>query len=84
MTGTVHIEQLWFRDFRGLRDVRLTLPEGRVAVFVGANGAGKSTVLEGAAILLSRLAARIRSPQSGGRSSCRFVCSVLRGRDRDH
>ena len=67
MTGTVHIEQLWFRDFRGLRDVRLTLPRGRVAVFVGANGAGKSTVLEGAAILLSRLAARIRSPQSGGR-----------------
>ena len=67
MTRPVHIERLWFRDFRGLRDVRLDLPDGSTTVFVGANGAGKSSVLEGTAILLSRLAARIRSPQSGGR-----------------
>jgi len=67
MLHPIHIEQLWFRDFRGLRKVRLTLPDDPVTVFVGANGAGKSSVLEGTAILLSRLAARIRSPQSGGR-----------------
>lgn len=37
------IERLWFRDFRGLSNVDFVLPEARLAVLVGANGAGKTS-----------------------------------------
>jgi len=40
-----------------LKDVTLTLPEGKISAFVGSNGAGKSTLLS----LVSRLL-----PKSGG------------------
>lgn len=63
----VRIEQLRFRDFRGIASATLDLPPSPLIVLVGANGAGKSTVLEGAAVLLSRLAGRIRSEHGGGR-----------------
>ena len=66
-TPPVRIEQLRFRDFRGIADATLNLPPSSLVVLVGANGSGKSTVLDGAAILLSRLAGRIRSEHGGGR-----------------
>lgn len=61
------IEHLSFRDFRGLEEVVLQLPEEPITVLVGTNGSGKSSILEGTAILLSRLAGRIRSERGGGR-----------------
>ena len=64
----VRIERLTFRDFRGIVDAAIDLPPSPLVVLVGANGAGKSTVLEGAAILLSRLTARIKSTSGGGRT----------------
>jgi len=48
-----------------IRDLSLTLPEGRITMIVGANGSGKSTLLRG----LSRLL----SPRSGS--------VILDGRD---
>jgi ABC-type ATPase involved in cell division len=39
------IEALTFRNFKGLRDVSLTLEP--LTVFVGPNGSGKTTILEG-------------------------------------
>lgn len=66
MKAPAKIERLWFRDFRGLQQVELDLPEQPIIVFVGANGAGKTSVLEGASILLSWLGARLRSENTRG------------------
>ena len=44
-----------------VRDLDLTLPEGRITIIVGANGSGKSTLLRG----LSRLLPPIRHRAPG-------------------
>ena len=62
----VRIERLGLRDFRGIEDLTLVLPDGPLAVLIGANGAGKSSVMDAAAILLSRLVSRIRTERGGG------------------
>jgi predicted ATP-binding protein involved in virulence len=62
----MHINQLTMTHFRGASSLPLELHE-RLNVFVGANGAGKSTVLDAAAIMLSWLVNRIKSPGSSGR-----------------
>lgn len=45
----------------------LEFPEGRTVALVGVNGAGKTSVLDGLAIALSRLEARIRTSHGRGR-----------------
>lgn len=60
------IESLSIHDFRRIRELELTFMPG-VNVLVGANGAGKSAVLDCAAILLSRLIGRVRSSRGTGR-----------------
>jgi predicted ATP-binding protein involved in virulence len=62
----MHISRLTLTHFRGASSLPLDLHE-RLNVFVGANGAGKSTVLDAAAILLSWLANRIKSATASAR-----------------
>ena len=61
-----HIKKLQLENFRGAKSLTLEL-DGRLNVFVGMNGAGKSTVLDAAAILLSWLANRVVSERASGR-----------------
>ena len=60
------IESLSIHDFRGIRELELSFGPG-VNVLVGTNGAGKSAVLDCAAILLSRFIWRVRSSTGTGR-----------------
>lgn len=62
------VDQICLQNFRGARELGLDLSKGQTSVLVGANGAGKSTVLDCAAILLSRLVRRVRSGTAGGRA----------------
>jgi predicted ATP-binding protein involved in virulence len=48
------------KNVYGFRDLDLRFPDGPVAVLVGANGAGKSTVLDSIAMFLAPLAAMLR------------------------
>lgn len=52
--------------FRSARDLYIEL-DPRLTLLVGINGAGKSTILDSMAILLSWAAARLRSANSSGR-----------------
>lgn len=67
----VKIVKLSLDNFRNARkivfDDDLSL-DSRMNVFYGINGAGKSTILDAIAILLSWLAARMKSPNGSGRS----------------
>ena len=60
------LESLRITGFRGISDLHLEFPE-RMNVLVGVNGAGKSAVLDCAAVLLSRLTGRIRASKGNGR-----------------
>lgn len=60
------IDALKLSGFRGAVDLPLTLDQ-RLSVFVGVNGAGKSTVLDALALALSWAANRIRHSGSSGR-----------------
>jgi predicted ATP-binding protein involved in virulence len=62
----VKIRSLKLTNFRGAVELALTLDD-RLNVFVGVNGAGKSTVLDAAALALSWAASRIRHTSSSGR-----------------
>lgn len=61
------LKSLEITGFRGISHLALEFPE-RVNVLVGVNGAGKSAVLDCAAIMLSLLIERIRSPAGRGRA----------------
>ncbi|TWB42585.1 AAA family ATPase [Nitrospirillum pindoramense] len=62
------IQKLRIKGFRGIRDVNLDL-DARLTVFVGANGAGKTTVLDAISVLLDNYVARFvrASPSSAKR-----------------
>lgn len=62
----MRIDRLTLENFRGARELSLEL-HPQLNVFVGTNGAGKSTVLDAAAILLSWLANRIKYASGSGR-----------------
>lgn len=62
----MHIHKLTLERFRGAKELPLEL-DAHLNVFVGMNGAGKSSVLDAAAILLSWLANRIKSEGASGR-----------------
>lgn len=36
---------VWYGDFHALKDISLTIPNGRVTAFIGPSGCGKSTLL---------------------------------------
>lgn len=60
------LNSLQIAGFRGISDLDLEFSE-QINVLVGVNGAGKSAVLDCAAIMLSRLIDKIRSPSGTGR-----------------
>ena len=62
----MHIQTLTLHNYRGARSLSLELGP-RLNVMVGINGAGKSTVLDAATILLSWAVNRIRTPGASGR-----------------
>lgn len=62
----MHIHELTLKRFRGARQLTLPLHE-KLNVFVGMNGAGKSTILDATAILLSWLVNRINRENASGR-----------------
>ncbi|MCK9375230.1 MAG: AAA family ATPase [Syntrophobacterales bacterium] len=60
------VKSLSIKNFRGIRQMDLEFLAG-VNVLVGENGAGKSSILDVLAILLSRLIGRIQSSKGTGR-----------------
>lgn len=61
------ITELSITDFRGIRSLKLSLSDFKVAIFIGANGSGKSSVLDAAAIALTRITAQLNAPGAGKR-----------------
>ena len=53
----MQIDQITIRDFKALKD--LTFSPGHVNVFVGANGTGKSTILEALGVLSAAMTDRV-------------------------
>lgn len=51
----MRIQQLRLENFRGFEELVLDFPEQRSTVFIGVNGAGKSSVLEAVGMLLNSL-----------------------------
>ncbi len=49
----MRIEELHLQNFRGFRELKLTLPPD-LAVFIGSNGSGKSSILDSIAVILSQ------------------------------
>lgn len=62
----MHIHKLTLERFRGAQNLSLELNE-KLNVFVGMNGAGKSSILDATAINLSWLVNRIKSAGASGR-----------------
>ena len=62
----MHVSELRLSNFRGAQHLPIPLDE-HLNVFVGMNGAGKSSILDATAILLSWLVNRIRSTSASGR-----------------
>jgi len=62
----MYIQKLKLERFRGAQNLPLELHE-KLNVFVGMNGAGKSSILDATAILLSWLANRIKHAGTSGR-----------------
>ncbi|MFO5439278.1 MAG: AAA family ATPase, partial [Dolichospermum sp.] len=56
----MRIEELHLQNFRGFRELKLTLPLD-LAVFIGVNGSGKSSILDSIAIFLSQYVYQLRS-----------------------
>ncbi len=48
----MRIEELHLQNFRGFRELKLKLPPD-LAVFIGVNGSGKSSILHSIAVFLS-------------------------------
>ena len=60
------LKSLTLTNFRGIRDLRLEFSEN-VNLLAGVNGAGKTAILDCAAIMLSRFVGRLRSTKGTGR-----------------
>lgn len=63
----MRIKELSITNFRGVEDLKLERLDSKMNLIVGINGAGKTSVLESAAILLSWLLAKLKAPGSKGR-----------------
>ena len=74
----MYIQQLNFEHFRGAHSLSVEL-NSRINVLVGMNGAGKSSLLDGSAYLLSWLANRIKHAGASGRPIT--VSDITNGRE---
>ena len=43
---TVKNLNLWYNDFKALKNVNLELPERQISAFIGPSGCGKSTLIK--------------------------------------
>lgn len=57
----MRIETLHIQNFRGFQDITLNFQSSNLAVFIGINGAGKSTILDCIAIMLAQFVAKLRN-----------------------
>ena len=57
----MRIEKLHIQNFRGFEDITLNFPKSNTAVFIGINGAGKSSILDCIAIMLAQFVAKLRN-----------------------
>ncbi|BAZ14318.1 hypothetical protein NIES4071_61610 [Calothrix sp. NIES-4071] len=57
----MRIETLHIQNFRGLQDITINFPRINLAVFIGINGAGKSTILDCIATMLAQFTAKLRN-----------------------
>jgi predicted ATP-binding protein involved in virulence len=60
------IEKLSLSNYRGVKHLELELNK-TINVFLGINGAGKSTILDAVAIMLSWAVSRLKQPGASGR-----------------
>lgn len=70
----MQLKNLTLINFRGIQYLKLEFSE-QVNVLLGVNGAGKTAILDCAAIMLSRLIGRIRSTRGTGRSFAEYDIS---------
>lgn len=63
----MRVNSMTMQNFRGIGELSLILPKDQTAVIVGINGAGKSSILDCMAIMLSRLIGRIQLSKGTGR-----------------
>lgn len=64
--NTMKLQEITLNNFKGCHDVHITFNDD-FTVIIGANGAGKSTILDAVSIVLSWLIARIRNAKGQGR-----------------
>jgi len=61
----MNVKSIALQNFRGFKDLELTLSDN-LTVIIGENGAGKSSLLDSLAIMLSWAIARIRTDNGSG------------------
>lgn len=61
------ITELSLSDFRGIKSLKLDLSNHQTTILIGTNGAGKSSVLDAAAIALTRVTSQLGAPGAGKR-----------------
>jgi len=57
----VKVKKLDINNFRGFRKATIGFPDSNLAVFIGTNGKGKSSVLDLVAMLLNQITERLTS-----------------------
>ncbi|MDJ0799762.1 MAG: AAA family ATPase [Calothrix sp. MO_167.B12] len=57
----MHIEKLHIQNFRGFKEIIINFPRSNIAVFIGINGSGKSSILDCIAIMLFQFVLRLRA-----------------------
>jgi predicted ATP-binding protein involved in virulence len=57
----MRVETLHIQNFRGFQDITINFPKSSLAVFIGINGAGKSSILDCIAIMLAQFVAKLRN-----------------------
>ena len=62
------IKDIHIQNFRGIEDIKILDADPQMNLIVGVNGAGKTSILDAMAILLSWLIARMRSTNAKGAS----------------
>jgi predicted ATP-binding protein involved in virulence len=58
----MRIEELHLKNFRGFEQLDLKFPSSNLAVFIGVNGSGKSSILDGIAIHLAQFIYTLYKP----------------------
>ena len=60
------IESIKIENFRGIERLEIPVLDEHINLFVGVNGAGKTSILDSFSLVLSWFLARIRNPKSSG------------------